>query len=611
LCRNGAAGARVENLTSMPRWQTLRSSCKIAPDRMIGEVVGNYRIMDELGAGGVGVVYLGEHVLLGRKVAVKLLQQQFVFNSELVNRFFNEARAAASLRHPGLVDVFDYGRHSSGAAYLVMEFLEGESLSARMARERRVPLPLVLALGRQIANAIGVAHAKGIVHRDLKPDNVFLIPEDYMPFGVRAKVLDFGVAKLTGEMGSSTKTQTMAILGTPAYMSPEQCRGAGHVDHRADIYSLGCILFEMATGRRPFANDVSPIEVMSMHLFDTPDAPSKVNPNLPPRFDKFILKAMAKSPDERQQSMVDFAAEIDALTVGAPQSALPAGPAPEAPRAPSATLTPSTPLGPPTVVSPPPSMPTPTIAGTAPLTPEEAAPRSSIWYDALEVERVGAKLGEHQSRPYRIVGYRIGDSYRFSAVMVQDDVPQAWWFYGLDQGALSQKAAELGARIVDVETHGDPSARRFGAVLVKASEPWWWYAGLDAAQVSAKLQEHGARLVDIDAYVEGGTTRFTVSMVRAVGAMSWWYHGLDPQGLIRKFEEHQARPIAMNSYVENGARRFACVLMRNVSANWWWGCGLTAAEVRSKLAETNGYLVDVDVFLDGGVPKFSVILHRR
>ena len=146
----------------------------------------------------------------------------------MVSRFFNEARAAALIEHPGMVEVYDFGHHANGSAYIVMEYLEGESLAHRLHRERKLPIDLVAALGRQIASAVGAAHAKAIVHRDLKPDNVFLVRDDETASGLRAKVLDFGIAKLAGDgQPGSLKTRTGMLLGTPYYMSPEQCRGAG------------------------------------------------------------------------------------------------------------------------------------------------------------------------------------------------------------------------------------------------------------------------------------------------------------------------------------------------------------------------------------------------
>jgi serine/threonine-protein kinase len=233
---------------------------------VIGSTVGSYVIRRVLGEGGMGRVYLAEHQLIGKRAAIKVLLPQYSSQAEIVNRFFNEARASSMLKHPGVIDVYDFGRLPDGSAYLMMEFLEGQSLAARL-RAGSLALELALDIARQVALALGAAHAHGIVHRDLKPDNVFLVPDTELRAGVRTKVLDFGIAKLTDDQGGggAGATRTGAIIGTPTYMSPEQCRGAGKVDHRSDVYSLGCMLFEMLSGRPPFVAE-GPGEVIAAHL---------------------------------------------------------------------------------------------------------------------------------------------------------------------------------------------------------------------------------------------------------------------------------------------------------------------------------------------------------
>jgi serine/threonine-protein kinase len=303
---------------------------------MIGESVGNYRILKKLGEGGMGAVYLAEHASIGRKAAVKVLLPQYSSHPEIVQRFFNEARTTGLIRHPGLVDIFDFGQLPNGSAFLAMEFLDGESLSSRLARERQLSPDLTLALGRQIASAVGAAHAQSIIHRDLKPDNLFLTPDADMPLGIRVKVLDFGIAKLTGDPASSVRTATSVVMGTPPYMSPEQCRGAGRVDYRSDIYSLGCILFEMACGRPPFIGEGSG-DLMGMHLRDAPPSPRSLRSDLPEAIDRLILRTLEKNPDQRQQSMALLIQEIDSIR--RPGSVeLAAVPAPASPE--SATLSP-------------------------------------------------------------------------------------------------------------------------------------------------------------------------------------------------------------------------------------------------------------------------------
>ncbi|MBI5482742.1 MAG: serine/threonine protein kinase [Deltaproteobacteria bacterium] len=295
---------------------------------MLGAAVGNYRIDAKLGEGGMGVVYLAEHTMIGRKAAIKVLLPEFSHSQEVVNRFFNEARSTAMIKHPGLVDIFDFGYLPDGSAYIVMEFLEGESLSARLRRERQLPLAVLCAITRGVAIAVGAAHHAGIVHRDLKPDNIFLVPDPEQAFGVRVKVLDFGIAKLasSGPMGPTSKTRTGAVMGTPMYMSPEQCRGAGQVDHRCDIYSLGCIMYEMACGRTPFVKE-GVGEIIAAQIYEQPQPLRAVDPTLSPGLDAVVMRALAKQLEARQQSMEQLRAEIDQLVTGVEWS----GPVPRLP----------------------------------------------------------------------------------------------------------------------------------------------------------------------------------------------------------------------------------------------------------------------------------------
>ena len=263
----------------------------------------------------MGIVYLAEHTLIGRKAAVKVLRPEYSSSPAIVDRFFNEARAMAATKHPGVIDVLDFGHHTDGSAFIVMEFLEGESLSSRLARERTLPAAVVVEIARQVALAVSAAHAVGVVHRDLKPDNVFLVPSDELQCGLRAKVLDFGIAKLTGDNTYGQKTRTGALIGTPAYMSPEQCRGAGQVDHRTDIYALGCMMFEMVCGRQPFVGE-GPGDVIVAHMCDEPLAPSSLAPGIPPQLETVILRALAKKMETRHQTMAEVVRDLDTLAPG-------------------------------------------------------------------------------------------------------------------------------------------------------------------------------------------------------------------------------------------------------------------------------------------------------
>ncbi|HEV7556039.1 MAG TPA: serine/threonine-protein kinase, partial [Kofleriaceae bacterium] len=187
-----------------------------------GTKIGQYRILRELGAGGMGVVSLGEHTLLGRRAAIKTLLPKHSANHEVVERFFTEARATSAISDPGVIQIFDFGYHVDGTAYIVMELLEGESLATRIDRVGKLPLGEALRITRQGASALAAAHARDIVHRDLKPENIFLVKDPEAQDGERTKILDFGICKL----GGIEMTQAGTTVGTPAYMSPEQCQGA-------------------------------------------------------------------------------------------------------------------------------------------------------------------------------------------------------------------------------------------------------------------------------------------------------------------------------------------------------------------------------------------------
>ncbi|WP_428261556.1 serine/threonine-protein kinase [Haliangium sp.] len=277
---------------------------------MIGEVVGNYRITDKIATGGMGVVYKGEHFLIGKKVAIKLLKKQLSENRDVVDRFFNEARGTTAIRHPGIVDIYDFGYHGDNRAFIVMEFLEGETLKKRI-KSRGIMAPEVATrIVRSVAGAVGAAHKVGVIHRDLKPDNIFLVPDADMPGGERVKVLDFGLAKLTMDQSASMGTQAGIVLGTPTYMAPEQCDGLGNIDHRADQYALGCILFQLLCGRTPFASD-SAFALLQAQRFELPPPPRSLNSAISPALEAIILKLLAKDPGARYADMDEVRAALD------------------------------------------------------------------------------------------------------------------------------------------------------------------------------------------------------------------------------------------------------------------------------------------------------------
>ena len=281
---------------------------------MIGETVNNYRITELLGEGGMGAVFLAEHPFMGRKAAIKVLRREFAEDMALVERFMNEARAANAIRHPNIIDIIDVGRLPSGIPYLMMEFLEGESLAKRLTRGP-FDLPDAIDVMLQTTAALAAAHGKGIVHRDLKPDNLYLVPDESAATGVRVKVLDFGIAKLRADMsGGMAKTQVGSLMGTPPYMSPEQCRGVTEeIDHRTDVYAMGIILFEMLCGEPPFMS-AGWGDVVLAHLTKPPPSPRSRNAAIPESIEVVIMKALEKSADARFQSAGEMRAALRSMS---------------------------------------------------------------------------------------------------------------------------------------------------------------------------------------------------------------------------------------------------------------------------------------------------------
>jgi eukaryotic-like serine/threonine-protein kinase len=299
----------------------------------VGQVVGNYRFVDLLGQGGMGTVYRAEHVYIGKHFAVKVLPHRLAQYEDAVKRFLREARAASSINHPNIVDVTDFGPVPGGGVFFVMEHLDGTSLEEVIAKQ--APLALIRSINvvNQISLALAAAHDKGIVHRDLKPDNVMLIQRPGRRELVRAngvgadgapmyvvekesaydfvKVLDFGIAKVMDEGNrGQPDVQGGHVFGTPEYMAPEAARG-GAVDHRTDIYALGCLFYDMLTGRAPFVGP-NASEVLQHQIETQPVPPSVVAPGaeITPAAEKLILKALAKDPKKRHQTMDELRMEL-------------------------------------------------------------------------------------------------------------------------------------------------------------------------------------------------------------------------------------------------------------------------------------------------------------
>lgn len=258
----------------------------------------------------MGTVYLAEHVLIERRAAIKVLHPELSQDPEIVRRFLNEAKATTAVGVPGIVQIFDFGTHDDGTAFIVMELLEGESLAARL-RKGLLPLDKALGLLRQICGSLAAAHACGIIHRDLKPENIYLVADRELPDGERTKLLDFGIAKVQRAPLSGKTTAVGVIMGSPTYMSPEQCRGdSTNLDRRSDIYSLGCIFFEVLTGQPPFKGP-SPGELIAAHLYEPAVAPSSLAPWVSEELDEIVLCCLAKRAEERFASCELLIAALD------------------------------------------------------------------------------------------------------------------------------------------------------------------------------------------------------------------------------------------------------------------------------------------------------------
>ncbi len=274
---------------------------------MIGQTVSHYRILEKLGAGGMGVVYKAEDTKLGRSVALKFLSEELCEDRQALKRFQREARAASALDHPNICMIHDIDEHE-GKPFIAMELLDGQPLDHRISG-RPLPIDEVLDVGIQVSEALEAAHSKGIIHRDIKPSNVF-VSEQSM-----AKVLDFGLAKVqkpTGDLTSSSSlTEQNAMLGTVPYMAPEQLRNEA-ADARTDLHALGAVLYEMATGRRAFIETLGP-QLMDAILHELPVSPRAFNPKVPPELERIILKCLEKAPQNRYQSAKELAVDLRRL----------------------------------------------------------------------------------------------------------------------------------------------------------------------------------------------------------------------------------------------------------------------------------------------------------
>jgi serine/threonine protein kinase/TolA-binding protein len=292
----------------------LQDEDEAEPDLMGSEVDGRYRVMELIGEGGMGKVYLAEHVEIGKRVALKVLHPSYSRMPDLVERFRREARAASKIGHPNIVDVTDSGTTADGSVYFVMEYLEGVELGSVIEREGALDVARALKMTGQICRALSAAHREGIIHRDLKPENIFLITRDGTADVV--KVLDFGIAKTTEAEAARERRLTSPgmAMGTPEYMSPEQAAGRP-ADARCDVYALGAIMYEMVTGIPPYSGD-NFMEILTKKATQDPLPPHVVRSELPSAVSELVTAAMARSPDDRPQTMEALEYELNKCLAG-------------------------------------------------------------------------------------------------------------------------------------------------------------------------------------------------------------------------------------------------------------------------------------------------------
>ena len=269
---------------------------------LVGQTISSYRITRKLGEGGFGAVYLGQHPQIESKVAIKVLQPQFVTDANMVERFLDEARAVNRIGHRGVVRIHDTGQLPTVGVYLVMEYLEGESLLERYQRRGPLPVEEAVRFAMQACTALGACHRAGIVHRDLKPANMFVVADVDLPGGERVIILDFGIAKLAQQPELGRATATGTLLGSPLYMSPEQCLDSKHVDHRSDIFSLGVVAYELLTGRCPYQADTLG-QLVLKHSDEEPPSLSSLRADLPGPLEAVVDRALERRPEDRYQGM--------------------------------------------------------------------------------------------------------------------------------------------------------------------------------------------------------------------------------------------------------------------------------------------------------------------
>ena len=300
--------ALVMGLTVLTATIGVRTIGSLRREAFVARQLGQYRLKKMIGSGGMGEVYLAEHEMMKRPCAVKVIRSEKAGNPQVLARFEREVRATAKLSHWNSVDIYDYGRTSDGTFYYVMEFLPGHNLGELVEGHGALPAARIVHLMKQVCDALAEAHSQGLVHRDIKPANIYCAYRGGQ-FDV-AKLLDFGLAKPLTDAADSNLTQEGAITGSPLYMSPEQATGSGQVDARSDIYSLGAVMYLMATGRPPFEYE-QPIKVMVAHASEEPVSTREHNSDLPVELDEIILRCLEKEPEHRYQDVESLRDALD------------------------------------------------------------------------------------------------------------------------------------------------------------------------------------------------------------------------------------------------------------------------------------------------------------
>ncbi len=453
-----------------------------AHDPLIGEMIGRYRVEKKIGQGGMGSVYELLQPAIHKRMALKLLHEEYASREEIVKRFFDEARAVNLIGHPSIVDITDFSHLPDGRPFIIMEFLQGESLEDYLSDKGALGEAETLDILKQICSALGAAHSKHIVHRDLKPENIFLVRHPHQP--MRVKVLDFGIAKLRdkGTHGAKNETQTGVVLGTPTYMSPEQAQGnTTDADHRTDIYSLGAMLFQMLTGAPPFAGKTF-ASLIFKHISEAPPKVGASRPDIAPAWTTIVDTALSKSPEDRYQSMQ---ALLDDAQEAVPQAPLAATniklePAPPTPAAASVTLEEHTKKSPPLV---------PLIAAVALLggagawfatrggASSDVEPKQgptvvsiSSEIDAGETATRTEKLAEPQAQPTTAV---TSDASTVAIVPPDAAVPVA--------EPATEEPTEATPTASEEATSNRPRARGKATLTVLSNH--WAYVSLDGKQI--------------------------------------------------------------------------------------------------------------------------------